>query len=296
MDWKKIGTALLFPHLAVFLLLLPAAACFLGYAMLFWEDTAPLRIFSYLLAFYALTTFCARIPRMIRRIVRIKNENKYAQLWLNNPRLRINVTLTGSVVWNAAYAALQLGLGIFHRSLWFYALAGYYFLLALMRFFLVCYSVRHRPGEKLHEELRRYRACGWVFLLMNAALSTMVFFMIYENRLVRHHEITTITMAAYTFTSLTMAILNVIKYRKLGSPVFSASKAISLASACVSMLTLEGTMLATFRSESMTAQTQRIFLSLSGGAVSLFIVAMAISMIVKANRTIKTLEIPYAES
>lgn len=97
-------------------------------------------------------------------------------------------------------------------------------------------------------------------------------------------------IAAYTFTSLTMAIINVIKYRKYNSPVFSVSKAISLAAACVPMLTLENTMLVTFRDETMTPQTQRLFLSLSGGVISIFIVVMAIYMITRANQKIKCLE------
>ena len=70
-----------------------------------------------------------------------------------------------------------------------------------------------------------------------------------RNRTFHHHEITTIALAAYTFTSLTFAIINTVKYRKYHSPVYSASKAISLASACVSLLTLESTMLTTFGNE-----------------------------------------------
>ncbi len=61
----------------------------------------------------------------------------------------------------------------------------------------------------------------------------MMFIMVYQGRNYGHHEITTIAMAAYTFTSFTMAIINVIKYRKYKSPVYSATKAISLSSACV---------------------------------------------------------------
>ena len=118
----------------------------------------------------------------------------------------------------------------------------------------------------------------------------MMLYMIYENRAVRHNEITTIAMAAYTFTTLTLAIVNVIRYRKFNSPALSAAKAISLAAACVSMLTLENTMLTTFSGETTTPETIRLFLALSGGAVSIFIIAMAVCMIVQANRKLKSLE------
>ena len=290
MSWRRIGKNLLFPPAAVLMLLTPIAVAALIYSMLWLEETAPVRIGSYVLAFYALTVLCARIPSFVRTLRDFKNGNRYVNLWTGDIRLRTNVTLSGSVLWNGAYGALQLGLGIYHGSAWFYSLAAYYATLAAMRLSLVWHTLHHAPGEQMQQELMRYRACGWVFLLTNLALSGMMFYMIYENRAVRHNEITTITMAAYTFATLTMAIVNVIRYRKLNSPALSAAKAISLASACVSMLTLENTMLTTFRSETMMPEKARLFLGLSGGAVSIFIIAMAVYMIVQASRKLKSLE------
>lgn len=287
MTWKKIGKSLLFPHMAVLLLLLPTATALLVYALLFWGETEPLRIASYVLAFYTLTIWCARIPAIYHFCRTFKQENKYINIWLEDYRLRTNVTLVGNVLWNVAYAALQLGLGIYHGAAWFYSLAAYYCSLAVMRFFLVHHTLRHKPGEALYKELRRYRACGWTFLVLNLSLSGMMLYMIRQNRMVRHHEITTIAMAAYTFTTLTLAIVNVVRYRKYKSPVMSASKAISLAAACVSMLTLENTMLTTFGGEEMTPQIQRLFLALSGGCISVFIIVMAGYMILQSSRKIK---------
>ena len=100
--------------------------------------------------------------------------------------------------------------------------------------------------------------------------------------------ITAIAMAAYTFFSFTMAIINVVKYRRLHSPVFSAAKAISFASACVSMLTLTSTMLTTFSDESMDATTQKLMLGGVGAAVVAVVTTMAIYMIVKGTKELKT--------
>ena len=102
--------------------------------------------------------------------------------------------------------------------------------------------------------------------------------------------ITAIAMAAYTFTAFTVAIVNVVKYRKYSSPVFSASKAISLAAALVSMLTLGSTMLTTFRDGTMTEMGEKLMLGSIGGGVSILIVATAIYMIVTGTRKIKQLD------
>ena len=290
MDWKRIGKALLFPPVVVLIVLTPIAAAGLVHSMLRLEGTDPIRIGWYIFSFYTLTIFCARIPRLVRALQNFKNENRYVKLWTGDVRLRTNVTLSGSALWNGVYGALQLGLGIYHRSVWFYSLAAYYATLAAMRLFLVRYTLCHNPGEQMRQELKRYRACGWVFLLTNLALSGMMLYMITQNRRVRHNEITTIAMAAYTFTTLTLAVVNVIRCRKFNSPALSAAKVISLSAACVSMLTLENTMLTTFSGETMMPDKICLFLALSGGAVSIFIVAMAVYMIVQANRKLKSLE------
>lgn len=287
MNAKRIARALLRPHIAIMLVLLPISAVFLVYAMLFWETSSLPAIASYVLATYTLTVWCLKFPALIRFFRRFRGENKYAQRWTSDTQLRMTLSLYGTLIWNTAYAVFQLGLGLWHHTVWFYSLAGYYVALAIMRFFLVRHTRRHKPGEKMAEELRRYRACGVVFLAMNLALTAMIFFMVYRNRTFHHHEITTISMAAYTFTTLTLAIINVFRYRKYQSPVYSAAKAISLASACVSLLTLESTMLTTFGGETMTLTTRRIFLGASGGAISVFIIVMAIYMILQSSRKLK---------
>ena len=191
----------------------------------------------------------------------------------------MNVSLYGSLAWNALYGIFQLWLGFYHNTFWFYSLGAYYICLGVMRFFLVHHTTRYSPGERMQTELVKYRACGIVFLVMNLALALIIFFMVYWNRTFDHHMITAIAMAAYTFTALTTAIVNVIRYKKYNSPVFSASKAISLAAALVSMLTLESTMLTTFGKGTMTALEQKWMLGATGGVISILIVSTAIYMI-----------------
>ena len=290
MNWKRLGKALLFPHIAVMILLLPVATIFLVYSMAVLGTESVISILSYVLAAYTLTVWCFKIPYLIRFFKTFKDENKYARRWREDDRLRVNSSLLGSLLWNTAYGLFQLWLGYVHHTFWFYSLAGYYISLAVMRFFLALHTRKYKPGEQLRSELLKYRACGWVFLIMNLALTLIIFFMVYWNRTFVHHEITTITMAAYTVYAFTLAIINVIKYRKFQSPAYSAAKAISFAAACVSMLTLSSTMLTTFDDGTMTLDHRRLMLGLIGAAVSAIIVVMAIFMIVKGNAALRKLK------
>ena len=287
MDWKKLGKALLFPHIAIMIILIPVATVLLVGSMVFIGTESPIAIVSYVIAAYTLTVWCFKIPYLINFFKTFKNENKYARRWQDDTRLRVNMSLYGSLTWNALYGILQLWLGFYHHTFWFYSLGAYYICLGVMRFFLARHTTRYAPGERMQTELKKYRACGIVFLVMNLALALIIFFMVYWNRTFEHHMITAIAMAAYTFTALTTAIINVIKYRKYNSPVFSASKAISLAAALVSMLTLESTMLTTFGDGTMTATTQKWMLGATGGVISILIVATAIYMIVVGTKKLK---------
>ncbi len=290
MDWKRIGKGFLFPHIAIMIILVPIATVFLVYSLMFMGTDSLIAIISYLLAFYTLLVWSLKIPHLIKFIQKFKNENAHVKRWRDDPRLRINVSLYGTLLWNTAYALLHLGMGFWHHSFWFCSLAGYYIFLAVMRFFLVRFTSKHKPGEKMREELLRYRTCGWIFLGMNIMLSLMVFFMVYWNRTFRHHEITTIALAAYTFTAFTVAIINIIKYRKYNSPVYTASKAISLTAAGVSILTLEATMLTTFGDGNMSNLTRKIMLGCTGGVVSVFVIIMAIFMIAQSGKKLKELK------
>jgi len=291
MDFKKLGKKLLFPHVAVMISLIPIATAFLVCSMVFLGTTSPISVISYVLAAYTLTIWCFKIPHLIKFFNTFKNENKYAVIWRTDARLRINVSLNASVVCNTAYGIFHIWLGIYHRTFWFSSLGAYYICLAIMRFFLLKHTRKHTPGEKMRVEMRKYRNCGWVFLVMNLALALIVFFMLYWNRTFEHHMITAIAMAAYTFTAFTFAIINVVKYKKYNSPVFSASKAISFAAACVSMLTLTSTLMTTFSDGTMTPLEQKIMLGSVGFGVSIIVVTMAIGMILNGTKKLKQFKI-----
>ena len=290
MDWKKLGKALLFPHIAIMIVLIPISIVLLVASMVFIGTESPIAYISYVISSYTLTVWCVKIPYLIKVFKTFKDVNKYARRWQDDTRLRVNVSLYGSFFWNIAYAFFQLWLGFYHHTFWFYSLGAYYICLAAMRFFLLLHTRKYAPGEKMREELIKYRACGAVFLLMNLALALIVFFMVYWNKTFEHHEITTIAMAAYTFTTMITAIINFFKYRKYNSPVFSAAKAISLAAALVSMLTLESTMLTTFSDGTMTVVEQKWMLGATGGTISVLIIATAIYMIVVGTKKLKLLE------
>ena len=288
-DWKKLGLNLLYPHLAVIICLLPISVAFLVYSLIYLGTESIVAIISYLLSFYVLLVICFRIPRMIDYFKKLKSQNKYIKRWFSDVHLRMNVSVYGALVFNLAFAIFQLGLGFYHKSFWFYSMFVYYLILGVIRFYLVKHLSKYKANEKADLEIKKYLICGVLLLVMNLALAVIIFFIVYFNKTFYHHMITTIAMAAFTFSTFIIAIINLVRYKKYKSPVYSAVKIVSFIAGCVSMLTLETTMLTTF-GESAGSYFSQLMLSLTGAVVSVLSIVMAIRMIVKGTRWLREIK------
>ncbi len=244
----------------------------------------------YALSAYTLTVLCMKIPWAYKKTKTIKEKNKYIAKYEKDLRLRIRLSLFGSLIMNVSYSAFQLSLGFHHKTVWYYALSAYYALLGVMRFFMLRHIIRYKPGENKRKEFYIRRFCGMALLVMNIALVIIVFYISIQGRGFKHHYITTIAMAVYTFSSLTKAVANIIEYRKYNSPVMLTAKAVNLASAAVSMLILETAMINAF-GKSDTYEFRLIMTGTTGSAVCLCVLLMAVYMIVQSTKEIKNLRI-----
>jgi len=289
MNWKKLGYKLLYPHLAVILILLPIAIATLVLSFIFLKATSILAILSYCLSFYVLLVICFRAPKIIRFFKNFKQNNKYMKRWFSDVNLRVNTSLYASLIWNVLFGVFQLILGFVHNSMWFYSMFAYYILLGVMRFFLLKHTRKYKPKEQTLIETKKYTLCGWLLLSMNLALAVIIFFIVYWNRTFNYDMISTIALAAYTFLTFTFAIINLVRYKKYESPVYSAAKSISFIAGCVSMFTLETTMLTTFANNE-SPLFRPLMLSLTGTVVVIVALVLAIIMIVKGTKKLKELK------
>lgn len=290
---RKMLRKLLFPHPALVVLTAAAAAAALTWAFLDGAEGSPGVYGAYTLSAYGLTLMCVRVPALVRGVRQLVREEPRIRRCMDDAGLRTRMALIPSVAANGGYALLQLGLGILNRSVWYYALSAYYGLLLLMRCTLLLKMGRSGLGKDLRGEYRLFLGCGGVLTVMNAALAVIVSYMVWQNRGFTHHPITTIAMAAYTFYTLTMAVINVVRCRRYNSPVLSASKAVSLAAALVSILSLETAMLNAFGSGDDRAFRQ-VMLGASGGVVCLAVLAMGLYMMIRAAKELGRLKIRSA--
>ena len=93
----------------------------------------------------------------------------------------------------------------------------------------------------------------------------------------------------YTFYTTIMAVVNLVRDRKSGSPVMAAARGVNLAAALVSMLPLETAMLTQFNDGSKGALFRRAMIGSTGGAVCALVTVMGLYMVIHAARRIRKL-------
>jgi hypothetical protein len=262
--------------------------CFVIYSLSDSDGSEVLDYISYALSAYALIITSTAIYRIIKWSRTTLKDNALWQRYRRDISLRMKMSLLPGAVMNVVYVAVNLYSGVKFRSFWFVSIAVYYAVLLIMRFSLFGHILKNEIGSDKIRELRKALSCGYLLLVMDLVLALMVFFMVYWNRGYVYHGIFIYVMASYTLYSVTAAIVNLIKYRKFGSPVVLTTKVLSLTAALVSLLSLEGAMLSEFGQGDM--DFNRLMIGLTGAGVCLIVHVMAISMIIRSNRQLSKQE------
>ena len=293
MDWKKIGKKLLFPPvwLMAVLVIVSAAALIFVFAK-GMEQSVPAYV-VYGLAFYTLSVvsiFCVLVlPGQYSAIKQKIYNNPLGNRYMTDRVFRTNVSLSVSFVISMLYVGINIWSWYVMKSYWFMVLAVYYVIMAVMRFLLVRYVRIQKIGTSILGEWKRSRICAYILLLINLSLSGAVLMILYQHRGYDYPGIMIYVMATYTFYALTMSIVDIVKYRKMGSPVMSTAKIVSLSAALVSLLNLETAMFAQFGAD-MAPEHQRIFIILTGAGVSITVVTLSVILIVNANKEIRRIK------
>ena len=139
----------------------------------------------------------------------------------------------------------------------------------------------YRTGGDKAREYRISRLCGCLLFVLTAPLAAVAVQMVWDGRGYRYPGFLIFAAALYAFYAVAAAIRNLVRFRRLDSPLLAASKVLSLATALVSMLSLQTARGATFR--------RRMNAATSAG-VCLLILFMAAVIVARAGRGVRSAE------
>ncbi len=289
-DWKALARKYLFLPLWLIIVLTVVSAIALVTVFVKGRETTPIAYVIYVVSFYTLTVVCfacwKTIPGYYRSMKGRVYDNRYANRYLTDPVFKNHVKLYVSLVGNLIYVAINGISAVVYHTNWFGIFAGYYGIMAVLRFLLLRYEGKNQIGESRLGELKRSRLCAYILTTVNLALSGVVLMMVIFDRGFEYQGILIYVMAIYTFFITATAIIEMVKYRKYNSPVMSISKIIRLASALFSMLFLETAMFSQFGAETSPV-LKKVMIMTTGGGISATVITTAIYMIVRSTKEIR---------
>lgn len=292
-DWKKIGKRSIFlPLWLIIALTIISAVLLVLVSIKGWEETI-LGYTSYTISFYSLcvlTVFCIKVlPYKVKSAKKKVYENKYGNRFLTDILFRAHFSLYRSLCINLLYIGVNIACVLIYKTIWFAIFALYYVILAVMRFLLLKYIRKNKIASNMLEEWKRARICACILVLINLLLSGAILMMMYQNRGFEYYGILIYIMAMYSFYITTVAVMNIVKYRKYNSPVLSSAGNVSLAAALVSMLSLETGMLSAFGGNTPIL-TKRILIASTGAGIAVVLITLSCYMITKSTLEIRKIK------
>lgn len=180
-----------------------------------------------------------------------------------------------SLALNFAYAVGNCVLGFLAHSWWFITVGAYYAVLTTTRFSVL--QIRHKAKGNYDIELFARRITGVLLVVLSVCIVGVNILSALTERGTAFHEIVMITIATYTFTKITTAIIGMVKARHTTSTVIKTLRNISLADACVSICTMQRSMLVSF--PGMDAESIQLLNIITGTAVWLVVLFLGINLI-----------------
>ena len=182
-----------------------------------------------------------------------------------------------SLLINLAYALWNVWLGTSEKSWWFVTIGAYYITLTLMRSVALTFWKVGRKDSRLLIKFTGIALVATSLPLLGIAIIAYV-----RDVGSRFHEIIMISIALYSFSKITLAIISLVKAKKHSSCAELSLRHISFADAVVSIASLQRSMLVSFGE--MPMSQIRIFNTATSSAAAVLVFLLGI-LLIRRGRT-----------
>ena len=286
-----ILTKLLHPPKWVLLLVPPVVFAALIRIFLTGQNNGAPAYLIYGLSAYCLTILVLPLPNLIRNtkasVMRRISGTAFGGRYVNDLAFRGSVSIYQGMTVDFLYVVFRIVVGVRYASVWFISMAVYYLVLGVLRLSLIL-SYRHRADM---DELRCYRRTAWLLFLLNLPMGGMILLMVLTNSGYSYPGYIIYLSAVYAFYAIISSVINLVRFRRLGSPILSAAKVLNFIAALMSILGLQTAMIAQFSAESDSFR--KMMNAITGGVIWLLVILTAVYMLHRSHRMkdeVKTVE------
>lgn len=204
--------------------------------------------------------------------MRYRARTALGQRMQDDQRFRLVVAAAINLSINLVYGAGHAVFGVKEGSVWLLTMAAYYILLGVMRFGAVLTERKHASERFV------MRFCGGLLMALALVLAGSTALSLLQERSVPHGLILMITIAAYTFWKMTMAIVHTVQAHRTGTPLTRTLRNITLAAALASLMTMQRSMLVSFEGD-LSAGEALVLNIMTGAAVCILVFLMGLNMV-----------------
>lgn len=285
--WKAALKKLLWPGKGWVVLVVLLGGISLALTFLVFGDDSPFAYLSYGLSAYGFAILILAISPMFSAVHRLLYCVPLTHRYLTDRYFKVRSSLLLSFVVNICYAGFKLVCAMLYTSFWDGALAVYNILLCAVRIYLIRRVPMDQQELDIKRELRYYRSTGFFLIALDIVLSGIATQIVRDGQGSDYPGMLIYIAALYAFYSLTLAIVNRIKFRKFHSPVLSAAKAVNLTTALVSIFNLETAMIAQFGAEQVYFRL--IMTACTAFTICITVLGTVIFMVISANKKLRRL-------
>ena len=249
--------------------------------------------FIYGMSAYSLAILIAALPGLTKRarsammnsrLLRKAAASPVARRYCKDLAFRGSVGIYQGMAVNFFYVVFRIAAGIRYASVWFISMAVYYLVLGCLRAYLVI-GYRHRsPAQECHV----YRRTAWLLFLLNIPMGGMIVLMVRTNSGFSYPGYIIYLSALYTFYTMVTSVRNLVRFRKLGSPILSAAKVLNFISSMMSILALQTAMISRFSDQG--ENYRRTMNAVTGGFVYGTVILIAVYMLLHGRTLRKKVE------
>ena len=221
-------------------------------------------------------------PKIKTWLNKVMKKFKFTALMVENYSFKTAVFACVGIVFNFGFLIFMGVLAIRTKSIWYGTLTMYYLLLTIMSSVIVTSKaidakLKRKPKKA---ELTAYRWSGIMLLVLTLAFAAMVALTFRALNKIPFAGVMIYVTAVYTAIKLTLGIVSSLRARFEGDFYAKAVKNINLASAFVSIYSLQVLLLATFASNTLN---QTLWNVVTGIVMVILVAALGIYMIINSG-------------
>lgn len=242
---------------------------------------------------YSLAVWVAAVPGLTKRtkaaimdsrLARRAAASPVAGRYLKGLAFRGSISIYQGMTVNFFYVVFRIAAGIRYASVWFISMAVYYLVLGILRTYLVIGYRRRTPMREYH----CYRTTALLLFLLNIPMGGMIVLMVRTDSGFSYPGYIIYLSALYTFYTMVTSVINLVKFRRLGSPILSAAKVLNFVAAMMSILGLQTAMISRF---SVNGEGYRKMMNaITGGFVYGIVILIAVYMLLHGRNLRKKVE------